>query len=526
MKRGMAVAMGLVVAAGLAGGGYWLGARSGDPGSDAPSPAGVEKPRKILYYRNPMGLPDTSPVPKKDQMGMDYIPVYEGEEQNDGDGDASQIRISPAKIQKLGVRTEAAALRTLDRTVRAVGRVEPDERRVHAIAPKFEGYIERLHVNVTGQRVARGQLLFEVYSPELVSAQREFALATEGVEAMKDADGETRNAMRQLAESSLSRLRNWDIPEAQVKTLAKSGQVRRSLVFRSPASGIVTAKNALQGMRFMPGETLYQVTDLSSVWVVADVFEQDIGLVKTGARARVTLSAYPDRLFEGRVGYVYPTLKAETRTVQVRVELANPGMLLKPAMYAQVELPVGERKQVLTVPDSAVIDSGTRRVVLVQVEEGRFEPREVKLGGRGDRYVEVREGIEEGERVVVAANFLIDAESNLKAALGGMASPEGGAPATGGAPAGQGAGHRAEGTVEGVDAGAGMVSIAHGPVTSLKWPAMTMEFAVANASWLKDLKPGAAVAFEFVERQPGEWVITGVTSQAGQAGRSGGHAGH
>jgi len=532
MKRGLNMAIGLAVAVALAaGGGYWLGMRgklAGEAAPPTPANAGAKQERKLLYYRNPMGLPDTSPVPKKDPMGMDYIAVYAGEEGGDGNGGATEVRINTEKVQKLGVRTEAASLRTLDRIVRAAGRVEPDERRVYAIAPKFEGYIERLHVNVTGQVVGKGQPLFDVYSPELVSAQREYALAAEGVQAMKDAGSEARSGMQQLAESSLIRLKNWDISEAQIKALAKTGEAKRTLTFRSPVSGIVTEKQALQGMRFMPGETLYQVTDLSSVWVVADVFEQDIGLVRPGAKARVTIGAYPDRVFEGRITYVYPTLTAETRSVPVRVELANPGNLLKPAMFAQVDLPVGGKERVLTVPDSAVIDSGTRRIVLVQVGEGRFEPREVRLGARSDRYMEVLDGVEEGEEVVVAANFLIDAESNLKAAIGGMGGPVG----TGSAPKGDGAlragtaGHQADGTVDDVDSKTGVVSIHHGPVKSLQWPSMTMEFKVANDALLRGLKPGAAVAFQFVERQPGEWVITGIRPMAGQAEPPDPHAGH
>jgi len=258
---------------------------------------------------------------------------------------------------------------------------------------------------------------------------------------------------------------------------------------------------------------LYQIADLSAVWVVADVFEQDIGLVKSGARAKVTINAYPDKVFAGTVTYVYPTLKAETRTVPVRVELANAAMLLKPGMFAQVEVAVSAKAKVVTVPLSAVIDSGTRQIVLIQQGEGRFAPREVKLGSRSDNYVEVREGVKEGEQVVVAANFLIDAESNLKAAIGGFgdaskaATPQA---ATASATAPKANGHQAEGTVDSIDLKDGTISLNHGPVTSLKWPAMTMEFKVANASLLKDLKPGAKVAVEFVERQPGEWVITSV----------------
>ena len=542
MKTSNAVLAILVLAAAAAAGGYWLGGRN-QPAADSTAAtassgtgtaAGSVKTRKVLYYRNPMGLADTSPTPKKDPMGMDYIPVYEGEDEGtDKKAGANQIRISTEKIQKLGVRTEAATMRALGKTVRAAGRVEPDERRIFAISPKFEGYVERLHVNVTGQPVAKGQPLFEVYSPELVSAQREYAIAAQGVQAMGAAGGEALAGMKQLADSSLARLRNWDLSPEQIAALVKTGEARRTITFRSPASGIITEKKALQGMRFMPGEMLYQVTDLSSVWVLADVFEQDIGLVKTGARASVKINAYPGKVFEGRITYVYPTLKAETRTIPVRVELANPGQLLKPAMFSQVEMQVGARAPVLTVPDSAVIDSGTRRIVLVQLQEGRFEPREVKLGGRSENYVEVQEGVKEGEQVVVAANFLIDAESNLKAAISGLgsgsaaaaASATPGAPGAT-APAGPATvGHKAQGTVDRVDAKAGTVSLNHGPIPTLKWPAMTMEFKVANPTLLKDLKPGAPVSFEFVERQPGEWVITSLTPTAAKTAAKS-HAGH
>lgn len=407
-------------------GSYWLGARSpaqarGQAAAAAPAAAASQQ-RKLLYYRNPMGLADTSPTPKKDPMGMDYVPVFDGEDGDAGAGPASanQIRISTEKVQKLGVRTELASMRLLGRTVRASGRIEPDERRMFAISPKFEGYVERLHVNVTGQPVSKGQALFEVYSPELVSAQREYAIAVQGMQAMKDAGPDAQASMKQLAESSLVRLRNWDFSPEQVAALVGSGQASRTITFRSPVSGLITEKKAIQGMRFMPGEALYQVTDLSAVWVVADVFEQDIGLVKAGTMAKVKINAYPNQLFEGRITYIYPTMKAETRTVAVRVELANSRHLLKPAMFAQVELAVGGKTPVLTVPDSAVIDSGTRRIVLVQIKEGRFEPREVELGGRTENYAEVLKGVQEGEQVVVAANFLIDAESNLKAAVGGL----------------------------------------------------------------------------------------------------------
>lgn len=540
------LAASVAVALGI-GGGYWWGTRTQSAGSvqvaadvASPTATNTKVERKILYYRNPMGLPDTSPVPKKDPMGMDYVAVYDGDEPDNG---SNQIKISVDKVQKLGVRSEPASMRSLDKLVKAIGRIEVDERRVFAIAPKFEGWVEHLFVNATGQPVSKGQPLFEVYSPELVSAQREYAIATEAVKALKNAGADSQASMQRLADSSLARLKNWDISEEQVRALTQSGETRRTLTFRSPVSGIVMEKKAVQGMRFMPGDSLYQVADLSSVWVIAEVYEQDIALVRTGSKAKVVIGAYPDKSFEGTITYVYPTLKAETRTVPVRLEIANPRQLLKPAMFAQVELPVGGKAKVLTVPNSAVIDSGTRQIVLVQLAEGRFEPREVKLGSRTDSYVQVIDGVKEGEQVVVAANFLIDAESNLKAVIGGLghsshggapeagaksappssaATPAGAAPATASGaispmPAAKSpaVGHRAEGTIKTLDAKSGTLSIAHGPVESLKWPAMTMDFKSANEALLSGLKPGATIAFEFVERSPGEWVITKVEPRSG-----------
>jgi len=540
---------GLVAVAGLAAGaGYWLGSRSaasppaeraGTVASAADeSGSGGRKEARILYYRNPMGLPDTSPVPKKDSMGMDYIPVYAGEDDADPAA-ARQLRISSEKVQKLGVRSEAVELRALERTLRAAGRVEPDERRVHAIAPRFEGYVERLYVNVSGQQVARGQPLFEAYSPELVAAQREYAIAAASVASLQDATDAARSGMQELAAASLSRLRNWGVAQDELAALAKSGDARRTMSFRSPVAGVVSEKKALQGMRFMPGETLYQVTDLSSVWVIADVFEQDIGHVRSGGKATVTINAYPGRRFAGVVAYVYPTLNAETRTVPVRIELANPELLLKPAMFAQVELPLAARVAVPSVPVSAVIDSGTRQIVLIRQGEGRFEPREVRLGARSDEYVEILAGVREGEQVVVAANFLIDAESNLRAAVSGLSASGDGAASQGGErnesmrPAAGAAAHRGEGTVTGVDVQANTVTLRHGPIDSLKWPPMTMPFKLANRSLLQGLQPGSMIGFEFVERQPGEWVITAYralpaaapdTGAAAAAGNA--HAGH
>jgi Cu(I)/Ag(I) efflux system membrane fusion protein len=508
----IAFAAALAVLAVVARGSYWLGTRSRAPaaaalGAAAAAPASAPQARKLLYYRNPMGLADTSPTPKKDAMGMDYVAVYE-ESDVPAAGEpaaAHQVRISSDKVQKLGVRAEPATLRALGRTLRAPARVEVDERRIVVVTAKFEGYVDRLLVNATGQAVAKGQLLFDAYSSDLVAVQREYLVAVQGQLAMKDATADAQGGLQRLADSALARLRNWDWSPEQVAGLVRSGQAQRTVAFVSPVSGVVTDKKVQQGMRFMPGEMLYQVTDLSALWVIADLSEQDMRGVKPGARARVTVTAYPGETFEGRVTQVYPTLKAETRSVPVRVELANPGLRLKPAMFAQVELAVGERTPVLTVPDSAVIDTGTRRLVLVQLQEGRFEPREVRTGGRSDAFIEVTHGLREGEQVVVAANFLIDAESNLKAVVRNL-----GTPASPPAAASAAVSHRAEGRIDSIDPATTSLVLEHGPVATLKWPSMTMEFKLADKGLLKGLKAGQRVRFEFAEGQPGEFVINAI----------------
>ena len=512
MKNATKLALGIFLLLCVAAAGYWFGTRAAPGTKEIAGTAKAE--RRVLYYSNPMGLADISPVPKKDAMGMDYIPVYSDEA---GAGGANVISIDADKVQKLGVKSEPATLRELHKNLRATGRIETDERRTYTIAPKFEGWVERLYVNATGQAVTKGQPLFDVYSPDLVSAQREHALAVQGLASLKDADDDARKSMQQLAAASAARLKNWDIEG--VPTTPGNSEERPRITFRAPVNGIVLEKRAVQGMRFMPGEMLYQIADLSSVWVIAAIPEQDIGQVRVGTLAEVTVDAYPERTFSGRVNFIYPTLDAATRTVQVRIEMSNPKGLLKPAMFANALIQGIEHDKVLTVPSSALIDSGTRQVVFVRLAEGRFEPRTVTLGTRNDEYVEILTGVQEGEQVVTSANFLIDAESNLKAAL--SAFSENAAPtarATQAAPAQQtdtakAIGHTAEGVLETINED-GSVSIKHGPIATLGWPGMTMDFALANSSLAAGIKPGMAVTFEIVERAPGEWVITRLQARA------------
>ena len=465
---------------------YWFGTQNR---ADVQTASSTESGRKVLYYRNPMGLADTSPVPKKDSMGMDYVAVYAGEEQT-----TSAIDISIDKVQKLGVRSEAASLRELSSSLRVTGRIEIDERLSYTIAPKFEGWVERLHVNTTGQLVAKGQALFDVYSPELVSAQREQSLAAQGLAAMKDADEEAKQSMQRLAEASATRLKNWDVSDAKLNG--------NRITYHAKEAGIVLEKKAVQGMRFMPVEVLYQIADLTSVWVVAEVPEQDIGQLRLGSTAQIKVDAYPEHVFDGKVDFIYPTLNSATRTVQVRMQVANPKAMLKPAMFASATIAVGKGSKVLTVPTPAVIDSGTRQVVLVRLAEGRFEPRMVTLGSRSNDYVEVLSGVAEGEQVVTSANFLIDSESNLKAALSGMSEAPAKPQATQ-----KTVGHQAHGILEALNAD-GTVSITHDPIPALKWPSMTMDFALANPSLVTNVKAGSTIDFEIVERGEGEWGIT------------------
>lgn len=407
----------VVISAALAlGVGYWWGTNKAAPGPHVAGTATEKAERKILYYRNPMGLPDTSPVPKKDPMGMDYIPVYDGDEPLA----SNVVKISADKVQKLGVKTESVAVRSLTRTVRAVGSLQADERRLYTVAPKFDGWIQKLYVNTTGAAVRRGQPLMDVYSPDLVSAQQEYLIAWRGLQSVKDAPDDVQARMRELQESALQRLRNWDISSEELQRLQSEGKTRQYVTLRSQANGVVLEKPSIEGKRFMAGDVLYQIADLSAIWLVADVFEQDLALVHPGQTVAITVDAYPDKAFQGKVTFIYPTVTAETRTAKVRIELPNPGGALKPAMYAHVEVSAGQGAKALTVPDSAVLDTGTRQLVLVRRGEGAFEPRTIKTGMHTDGYLEVREGLKPGESVVVSANFLIDAESNIKAVLSGM----------------------------------------------------------------------------------------------------------
>ncbi len=509
--RMAAMAAAVAIAAGA---GYWLGRTPHDAAPPASAPAGEAPPaaggeRPILYYRNPMGLPDTSPVPKKDSMGMDYIPVYA----DDKPDDSGVVAVSPARIQTLGVRTAEVELRAVDAAVRASGRIELDERTQVVVAPRFEGWIERLHVNAVGDRVTKGQPLFTAYSPELHSAGEELRIAERLAQQSAAHDPLASASAQRLAEATRARLRNLEV----------AGQSGARQVFHAPASGVVLEKAAVQGGRFTAGEVLFRIADLAKVWIVADVYEQDLARVRVGQSARVTLDAWPGRSFAARVGYLYPTLDAATRSTRVRLELDNAEGLLRPGMFAQVTLAAGDAAPKVVVPASAIIDDGERRVVLRALGDGRFKPQPVKLGERGGDLVEVLEGVAVGERVVVSANFLIDSESQLKAALSNLVDAD-----TGGAAEASPTLYETEGSFDALDAAAGSVTLTHGEIPALQWPAMTMDFVLADPALVEGIAPGTAVRFVFKAGAPGEYIVTAIAPLAGAAPApgAGGHGRH
>src|SRR4030088_646171 len=364
--------------------------------------------RKIKYYRNPMGLPDTSPTPKKDSMGMDYIPVYEGE-----DSDDASVKLSPGKIQRTGVKSEPAAPRVIRTLIRAPGTVQLDERRTSIMSFRFEGFVESVENVTTGDHVHKGQALMRVYSPSMSSAAAEYLAVLSG------------SLGSQAVKGARRRLENLGMPEKAIAEIERTREISLSVPWLAPQDGEIVERAAVSGMRAAPGDMLFRIVDHQVVWVLVDIAERDLERIAIGQTVDVRPRAFAHRAFSGKVALIYPHLNAQTRTARVRIELANPDGLLRPDMYGDAEINPRSPDPVLSLPDSAIPNTGTRQAVFVDKGDGRFEPRDVKLGRRGGGYVEVRDGVAENERVVVSANFLIDAESNLKAALKGFSKAGG-----------------------------------------------------------------------------------------------------
>lgn len=393
-----------------------------DQAATTASQAGVKKP-SILYWYDPMHPKYHSDKPGvAPDCGMDLVPKYADEDAGSTEAPSGAVRISPLKQQLTGIRTTAVVRRTLTKDIRTVGIVQPDETRIRKIHTKFPGWVEKLFVGFTGQAVRAGEPIIAIYSPDLVSTQSEYLLAWHGEQQLQGSPfpQAARNSQT-LLDATRRRLQLWDITAQQIRQLEESGKPQTAVTLHSPVSGYVTVKGVYQGVYVTPEMELYTVTDLSRVWVMLDVYEQELPFVHVGTAVSLTLRSQPGEAMSGTVAYVDPSLDNQTRTIKVRVELDNQDLRLKPQMYMNAEIHAVLDNR-LAIPTDAVLDSGTRQIVFVATGDGYFQPRTVHLGQRAGDYVEVREGIAEGEQVVVAANFMVDSESQLKAALDGMES--------------------------------------------------------------------------------------------------------
>lgn len=396
----------------------WLGVPGGAESGGGACPGGA----KPLYWKAPMIPGYRSDKPGKSPMGMDLVPVCPGEES----ASKGQVRVSPAIEQSIGVKTHPVMRRDLARMVRTVGRVSADEKRITHVHAKIHGWIERLHVNYTGEAVKRGEPLLSLYSPELVSTQEELLLAERyRKETAGSPYADVSQGGRSLYEAARQRLRLWDIPTSEIDRLLRTGRVRKALELVAPSDGYVTKLDVREGSEVRPDDPLYTIADLSHVWIYADVYQSELPWVAVGQRATVELSYLPDRHFEGRVDYVYPVLEGKTRTVKVRIDLPNRDGVLKPDMWANVTIATEPLTGVLAVPEEAVLRSGRRALVILALGKGHFEPRNVSLGvTSGDGWVQIRSGLQEGQEVVTSGQFLIDSESNLQEAAQQFTAPK------------------------------------------------------------------------------------------------------
>jgi RND family efflux transporter MFP subunit len=367
---------------------------------------GKQSGKKIKYYKSTMLLGEISQTPRKDSMGMDMVPVYEGEETS------QTISVDAQTIQKMGVRTAVVTKGPLRRVIRTVGAIDYNETALADVTTKFRGWIEKLYVDSTGKQVRKGEPLFDIYSPELYSAQNEYVLAL------------NQTSGTGLKSSALQKLRLFDISQDQIAALEKTKTPQRTLRVDAPIDGVVVEKNAVQGQMVDAGMKLYRLADLGIVWVQSQIYEQDLPLLKLGQEAEVSLSYLPDRKFKGLITYIYPTVDEKTRTARVRMEFHNPGLFLKPGMFATIELHADLEPNALLVPDTAILRSGDRNTVFVALVNGKFEPREVTIGARGENDMyQVLSGLNEGERVVTSGQFMLDSESQLREAIQKMLNP-------------------------------------------------------------------------------------------------------
>ena len=379
--------------------------------SGAPAASGE---RKAKYYKSTMLPGEVRQTPGKDSMGMDMVPVYEEEAAT---AESQVIAIDPVTIQDMNMRTAQVTRGPLRRVIRTVGAIDYNETALAEVTTKFKGWIEKLYVDATGQQVHRGEALFDIYSPELYSAQTEYLLALE--------QGTNAPGAGSLRTSARTKLKFFDISDEQVAELERTGQPRKTLRIVAPQDGFVVEKMVVEGQMVEPGMKIYRLADLGLVWVQAQIYEQDLDYVKLGQEAAMTLSYLPDREFRGRVTYIYPNVDEKTRTARARMEFHNPGYFLKPGMFATVEVTSELEPSALLIPDTAILRSGEKNTVFVALGEGKFEPRAVALGPQAehDTY-QVLSGLREGEQIVTSGQFLLDSESQLREAIQKMVAPK------------------------------------------------------------------------------------------------------
>jgi Cu(I)/Ag(I) efflux system membrane fusion protein len=373
--------------------------------------------RKILFYRNPMDPTITSPVPMKDSMGMDYVPVYADEAQQAGSS-GTDIRIDPSVVQNMNVVSAPVERRDLTREIRTVGYLDYDQQKMVSVTTKYSGFIEKVYANYIGEPVRRGAPLFEIYSPELVQSQEELLSAIAYTKRLADAPADARQRADALADAARTRLAFWDISDDQIQRLESSGKVQRTLTVTAPASGVLMMRMpGLEGMAVKPGMELFHIADLSTLWLSVEVFEDQLSWLRQGSEAAVSLAYFPGEVFHGRVRFVEPQVEEKTRTVGLRIEVPNPDGRLRAGMYATVRFSPVLAHDAVVVPSQAVLRTGERNLVVLALGQGRFEPRQVELGPEGDHYIQVLSGLQPGQKVVTSAQFLLDSESNLQAAI-------------------------------------------------------------------------------------------------------------
>jgi multidrug efflux pump subunit AcrA (membrane-fusion protein) len=383
--------------------------------------ATAEKQPKVLYYVDPMNPSNKSDKPGKAPCGMDMVPVYEEEQPGAGKTlPAGTVKISPEKQQMIGVKVSEAAEMEISKTLRALGLASYDETKVAHVHTKFPGWVDKVYVDFVGKLVKKGQPLLSIYSPELVSTQQELLIAKKSRDILKSsAFGEIGSRPESLYSATRERLKYWDISDSQIDRMERLGTPLKALTLYSDLDGFVVARNVYPGQQVAPETDLFVIADLSDIWIQAEVYEYEVQSVSLGQEASVTFPSFPGRTFMGKVTYISPEMDSKTRTLKIRVELANPGFEIKPDMYANVELKLDYGKK-LSVPQEAVLDSGANQMVFVAKEGGYFEPRKITAGPRVDGRLIVIGGLEAGERVVTSANFLIDSESQLKSAADSM----------------------------------------------------------------------------------------------------------